>query len=184
MRALSIPVLLIVAATIGRSQSKDTPSTSSIQPAPTAERLVGAWRLVSIETIRPNGAIIYPFYGKHPEGLLIYDRSGLMSVQIVSDPKPNADISSREGFLAASVADRVAVAEGYYAYFGRWTVDSMQSTVTHHLQESLYPGERGQEFVRHAKLEGNHLTLMAKVHEMGEDHERRLKWERLSSPSP
>jgi hypothetical protein len=29
-----------------------------------------------VETTRPNGEVIYPFYGKHPEGLLIYDRSG------------------------------------------------------------------------------------------------------------
>lgn len=36
--------------------------------------LPGAWRLVSIETIKPNGEVIYPFYGKHPEGILVYDR--------------------------------------------------------------------------------------------------------------
>ena len=41
-----------------------------------ADQLLGAWRLVSVETIRPNGDLIYPFYGRHPEGLLIYDRAG------------------------------------------------------------------------------------------------------------
>jgi hypothetical protein len=50
--------------------------------------------LVSIETKRPNGEVIYPFYGRHPEGLLIYDRSGYMSVQIVSDPKPTVPLAS------------------------------------------------------------------------------------------
>ena len=42
-------------------------STSAVTKA----MLVGAWRLVSIETMRPNGEVIYPFYGKHPEGLLV-----------------------------------------------------------------------------------------------------------------
>ena len=65
----------------------NTSTTLAAGPA-TDQDLVGAWRLVSIETIRPNGEVIYPFYGKHPEGLLIYDRSGWMNVQIVSDPKP------------------------------------------------------------------------------------------------
>ena len=54
--------------------------------AATREKFVGAWRLVSIETIRPNGEVIYPFYGKHPEGMIMYDKSGWISVQIVSDP--------------------------------------------------------------------------------------------------
>jgi hypothetical protein len=54
------------------------------------DKFVGAWRLVSIETIRPNGEVIYPFYGKHPEGLIMYDDSGWMSVQIVSDPRQGA----------------------------------------------------------------------------------------------
>src|SRR5215469_5869658 len=70
-----------------------------------ADRLIGTWRLVRVETIRPNGDVIYPFYGEHPEGLLIYDRSGWMSVQIVSDPKPTTpSTDSREKFLAAPPA--------------------------------------------------------------------------------
>ena len=146
--------------------------------------LIGTWRLVSLETIRPNGETIYPFYGKHPEGLLIYDRSGWMSVQIVSDPKPNVPTSSsREGFLAASAADKVAAVNGYYAYYCTWTFDASAQTVTHHIRQSLYPAERETDGVRRLLLEGNRLTLSAKTHEMGEDHERRLVWERVTSIS-
>jgi hypothetical protein len=112
---------------------------------------------------------------------LIYDRSGWMSVQIVSDPKPAVPVSSsREGFLAASPVEKVSAVEGYYAYFGTWTVDPSGSSVTHHIQQSLYPGERGEDGVRRLVLEGKRLTLVAKAHESGEDHERRLVWERIS----
>jgi hypothetical protein len=46
---------------------------------------------------------------------LIYDGSGWMSVQIVSDPKPTVPLSdSREGFLAAPAADKVSAVAGYY----------------------------------------------------------------------
>jgi hypothetical protein len=73
--------------------------------------------------------------------LLIYDGSGWMSVQIVSDSKPTAPLSSsREEFLTATPTDKVAAVNGYYAYFGTWTVDSSGSTVTHHIEKSLYPG--------------------------------------------
>jgi hypothetical protein len=45
----------------------------------------------------------------------------------------------------------------------------------------LYPGERGQSGVRSIIIQGNRLTLTAKTHEMGEDHERRLVWERATA---
>ncbi len=146
------------------------------------QQLVGAWRLVSIETTRPNGEVIYPFYGRHPEGLLMYDPSGWMSVQIVSDPKPTVPrTSSREEFLRAPTAEKTAAIDGYYAYFGTWSIDASGSSVTHHIRHSLYPGERDQNGVRQLKLDGNRLTLTAKAHEMGEDHQRVLVWERLPS---
>jgi hypothetical protein len=159
-----------------------TNPSSNKQASSVTDGLVGTWRLVSIEIVRPNGEVIYPFYGKHPEGLLIYDRSGWMSVQIISDPKPTVPLgSSREGFLAAPAREKVAAVQGYYAYFGTWTVNPSGATVTHHIRQSLYPGERGEEGLRHLDLQGNRLNLTAKSHELGEDHERRLVWERVSA---
>lgn len=149
------------------------------------EKFVGAWRLVSLETVRPNGEVIYPFYGKRPEGLIVYDRNGWMSVQIASDPPARVPKDSAwEAFLSAPPAEKVAAVEGYYAYFGTWTVDPSNSTVTHHIKQSLRPGERGEEGVRHFVLDGDRLTLSAKTHEMNEDHERRIVWQRVRSDQP
>jgi hypothetical protein len=151
--------------------------------APTSDQLIGAWRLVTIETVRPNGEVIYPFYGKHPQGLIMYAREGWMSVQIVSDPAPTApSASSRESVLSAPLADKSKAFDGYYAYYGTWTFDAANSTVTHHIQQSLTPGERGEDAVRHFVLDGDRLILTAKTHEMGEDHERKLVWQRVASP--
>jgi hypothetical protein len=158
---------------------------SSAFAAPVRSELIGAWRLVSVETIRPNGEVIYPFYGRHPEGLIVYDASGWMSVQIVSDPKPSVPIAdSREAFLAASSADKAAAVDGYYAYCGTWTLDASTSTVTHHIKQSLYPAERGEDGVRRVTVSGDRLTLTAKTHEMGEDHQRKLVWKRVPANTP
>lgn len=180
IRQILVFCLIVIA-----SQPLPLVSASSTQqnkiPDLKPDDLIGAWRLISIETIRANGEVIFPFYGRHPEGLLVYDRSGWMSVQIVSDPKPTVPLAtSRQAFLAASSAEKAAAIDGYYAYFGTWTVSSSASTVTHHIKESLYPGERGEDGERRVLLNGNRLTLSAKAHEMGEDHERRLVWERTS----
>lgn len=153
--------------------------------APTSDQLIGTWRLVIIETLRPNGEVIYPYYGKHPQGLIMYDRNGSMSVQIVSDPAPTVpSTSSREGVSTAPVADKSKAFDGYYAYYGTWTFDGAASTVTHHIQQSLTPGERGEDAVRHFVLDGDRLILTAKTHEMGEDHERKVVWQRVASPQP
>ena len=142
--------------------------------------LVGAWRLVSVDTIRPGGEIIHPFYGGHPQGLIIYDPSGWMSVQIVSDPAPVVPRGdSRDTFRNAPVEEKAIAADGYYAYFGPYTLDERASIVTHHVVEALYPGERGANFVRRYTIAGDLLTLVAKVHEAGEDREQRLVWRRV-----
>jgi hypothetical protein len=155
-------------------KSTDAPASA------TAEALAGTWRLVSVETIRPGGEIIYPFYGKHPTGLLIYDRSGWMSVEMVSDPAPSVPApSSREKFTQAPATEKAVAIDGFYAYYGTWTIGDAGATVTHHIKQSLYPGERDTEATRRLTLEGNRLTLVAKAHEMGEDHERKLIWERI-----
>jgi hypothetical protein len=184
-RSLLLLCLVTIGVPIGISASKEQTKLDKPGTLSPDGTLIGAWRLVSIETIRPNGEVIYPFYGKHPEGLIMYDRSGWMSVQIVSDPIPAVPKgSSREEFLAAAAAENVAAVDGYYAYCGTWTIDSSNSTVTHHIKQSLYPGERGEEGTRHFVLDGDHLTLIAKTHEMGEEHERKLVWQRLQQGKP
>jgi hypothetical protein len=156
------------------------PLYSQAKPA-AASQLVGAWRLVSIETVRPNGEVIFPFYGKHPQGLIMYHGSGWMSVQIVSDPAAKAPAaSSRESVLGAPPAEKAGAFDGFYAYYGTWTFDASNSTVTHHIQQSLTPGERGEDAVRHFELAGDRLVLTANTHEMGEDHERKLVWQRVT----
>jgi hypothetical protein len=158
-------------------------SSASVQAtlAPDSE-LTGAWHLVSVETIRPNGEIIYPFYGKHPHGLIIYDSAGWMSVQIVSDPRPSVPVGdSRDSFKNAAAAEKAIAAYGYYAYFGTYTVDKAASTVTLQLKEALYPGERGQGFSLHYSIENARLTQVAKFLEMGEEHQRRLIWQRTTA---
>jgi hypothetical protein len=179
-RALQLGLATFCALLLGCSATAQTKTDLTLR-----ERLTGAWRLVSIETIRPSGEIIYPFYGKHPQGLIVYDRSGWMSVQIVSDPAPTVPTAdSREGFAAAPVAEKAQAAEGYYAYAGTWTLDAANRTVTHHIKQSLVPGERGEDFLRHLSVEGDRLTLNAKIHEMGEDHQRKLVWQRIPPEQP
>jgi hypothetical protein len=93
MRAAGLSILAVAMLWGGLSVQAASPSATDLR---------GAWRLVSVETIRPNGEVIYPFYGKHAQGLIIYDPTGWMSVQIISDPKPTVPAgNSRDKFKNA-----------------------------------------------------------------------------------
>ncbi len=184
-RRIQLILILAIANIFGpsvRAQEVQKHADSTQHAPSVADKLVGSWRLVSVETTRPNGEVIYPFYGKHPQGLLMYDRSGWMSVEIVSDPSPTVPTAaSREEFLKAAPSEKEKAIDGFYAYYGTWSVDATGATVTHHIQQSLYPAERGEQGIRQLLLDGNRLILSAKTHEMGEDHVRKLVWEHILS---
>ena len=114
----------------------------------------------------------------------MYDNSGWMSVQVVSDPSAKAPSrSSREEVTAAPSAEKSSAFDSYYTYCGTWSLDTEQQVLRHHIRQSLIPGEVGEEVVRRYVLDGELLTPTAKTHEMGEDHERKLAWQRVSKQS-
>src|SRR5919112_6798637 len=54
---------------------------------PPVPGLVGSWKIVSYEDRDASGVVVYP-YGKAPAGLMIYDSTGHMAVQLMKTPPP------------------------------------------------------------------------------------------------
>jgi len=125
------------------------------QPGVTAADLVGSWRFESYEDRDDRGTVVRP-YGAAPAGLLIYDATGHMAVQIMKTPPPDVVSDDWDKFTAP---EKVALWDGYVAYFGRYEVDVARGVVIH-LPEAdlsrLYIGRREQ---RHFALDGDRLTL-------------------------
>jgi hypothetical protein len=114
-----------------------------------ANKLLGAWRYVGT---RINGGNWDR--GADPKGMIYYGRHGEMAVQIAPDVKrtrAGAVMTPQEAFTAV---------KDYIAYFGTYTVDEAASTVTHHREDSLQPGDNG-DLVRRYELNGDRLTLRA-----------------------
>lgn len=129
-------------------------------PAPRAstgatQRIVGVWELMTRTVTREGKTIVDPVLGEKPTGRLVYDASGAMMLQMmragrkdaISTPSPPSDKTNPRVVL------------GYDSYFGRYTVDEKASTVTHHVEGSLFPEDLGEDWVRPFTLEGNTLTL-------------------------
>ena len=142
------------------------------------QRLVGAWRLASVEG---TDAVTH-FAFDHPTGILIYDRSGWMSVQI--DVK-----GSRKPFVNGAAGgtseEKVFAFDNYLAYYGTYTVDPKEQTVTHHLEDSIAPNRRGADNVRWFEFQGNdRLTLIPREDGRGGVLDRKnatfkLHWDRI-----
>lgn len=83
------------------------------------ERLIGAWRLVALET---GGRSAQASGGQKPDGLIIYAADGWMSAQIIS------------------TGERDDGTVDHHAYFGPYSVDEAASIVTHHRLFNTHEG--------------------------------------------
>src|ERR1700756_2162785 len=130
-------------------------ATASTYGGPDAAALIGSWKLVSYEDRDANGASVYP-YGKAPAGLLVYDATGHMAIQIMTTPPP--DVASDDWDLF-TVKEKLALYDAYTAYFGRYEVDSGRNTVIHLAEADLSRLYIGRREERHYQLAGDRLVL-------------------------
>ncbi len=156
-------------------------TTAAPRPDELARKFVGAWRLLSIEGIPPA---LTGFYDR-PTGLIIYDPSGNMAVQIVlkADRKPFAPYT--KGLLSATTEEKAAAFDSYGAYFGTYTVDAKAGTVTHHLEGNLIPGRQGTDNVRWFEFQGDDRLYLIPMEDgkggvlSRKDPNFKLLWERI-----
>jgi hypothetical protein len=116
----------------------------------TRSELVGRWRLASYEAASKDD-VIYPM-GRNAIGVLDYSADGKVSVHIMG--------------------------EGYFAYYGDYTVDERASTITHHLEMALQPSFAGASNLRHAELRGSTLVLSGEMDFEGQPRTIRVTWKR------
>jgi hypothetical protein len=143
-----------------------------------AKKIVGAWRLVAVEGQPPG----LPGFYDHATGLIVYDPSGTMSVQIAN----RGGRKSFAGGLAAGTREEKAAAfDSYFSYYGTYTVDDAAGTVTHDVQDSSYPDLRGRHQVRWVEFQGkDRMVLIPREDGKGgavvrKDATYRLFWERV-----
>ena len=127
----------------------------------TRNDLIGAWHLVRIDVQGPGGPEVDPFYGSSSEGLLIYDRDGWFSVQIMSAPRPTLEVPGIRPAAAGGpeAAAKEGALDSYYAYYGTWTFDAATSTVTHRATGALYPSESRASYAQQVQVVGNRMTF-------------------------
>lgn len=151
----SLQALLVVGALVFAAAPPRAEPQTPRPAAGAAERLVGAWQLVT-RTVRANGTTVSdPVLGAQPLGRLLYDASGIVALQMMRTGR-TAAIGTPDN-PKDKANPRVIL--GYDSYFGRYTVNERAGTITHHVEGSLFPEDLGKDFVRQFTLDGDTLTL-------------------------
>jgi hypothetical protein len=117
--------------------------------------VIGAWKLVSFETRKENGEVVFPF-GKNAQGSLIYTKSGRMSVHLMRSDRPRFASGDQ---MKGTTEEIKANYEGLISYYGSYEFDREKGLVIHNIQGSLFPNWEGQRQERYFELSGDRLKL-------------------------
>jgi hypothetical protein len=120
------------------------------------EQLVGTWTLVSFDSFDASGAKVPNMEGRDLKGLVIFTDNGRMSVQYIADfPK----IASKDR-LKTTPEEEKAVAHGVLSYFGTYSVNEAEKTMSYRIERSSFPNQvTGTDAKRVVTLTGDELKI-------------------------
>jgi len=137
-----------------------TPAPARTQPPGDHGRLLGAWRLVSLERPGPDGQL-------HPidcSGLFVFTPDGHLSVQVMDRvPPPQTPAGSQQYSQG-----------GYEASYGTYTIDEKAHTFTFHVEGALVRSLIGKNLPRRYTFSGDQLTITS----VRPDEHWRVVWQR------
>lgn len=132
----------------------------------------GRWEIQRWEQIYDDGRIMYPM-GQEIEGFIEYGPHGMFCAL---GSKHRAHFKSG-GQWSANDAEKAAAYSTYLSYAGDYEVNG--NTVTHKVRFSLFPNWVGSVQRRVAELNGDVLSLTARLEEgTSEARTARLVWKR------
>ena len=105
--------------------------------------LVGDWRLVSVLQPDTSGATT-PFWGTKPLGMFRYSANSVMSAQLYDERRTSLGVSDWQ-FISPTAARTAFV--GLASFYGRFTVDTVAHTESHHVEGAMAPTAMGQILV-------------------------------------
>ena len=129
------------------------------------DRVIGTWKVISWESLRPNGQIMNIWMGLHPTGLIIYQPNGYMAVQIMADPRPT--FAQNPATTPPPYDEFRNAFFGYYAYWGTYTINDAGNGVVHNVQGSERPQEVGRKYPRSTSIEGTKLVITTPSYKAG-----------------
>jgi Lipocalin-like domain len=143
---------------------------------PLSASLPGTWQLLSrIDTTASGEQRLEPSLGDDPVALLIYDRNGHFAAQFM---RRDRSVEVPDGPSGAKNNSRAQ--GGYDAYFGTYSTDDHNGTVTQRLLGSLSSEHVGVVLTRAMNVQGDTLIIKLDTNTAdGTAITRTLTWRRV-----
>ncbi len=149
MKKRHLIILLTLIAVISCNSDKKKTNENN------KNKLVGTWRLIEYsdyDTV--SNKWIHP-YGDHPKGYFTYTNSGIVNLN-GSAEKPLAISADSVYYKPLTLG---AVLDNAFGYFGTYTIDSLNSIVTHHVKGGSVIDYIGTDQHRQFILKGDTLLI-------------------------
>ena len=127
------------------------------------DQLAGTWRLLEyIDFDTTTGKPMHP-YGEHPKGFFTYTKNGIVNLNISAERPliipPDSEYKTQ--LTLGALLDNAA------GYFGTYTIDSINSIVTHHVEGGSVLDYIGTDQHRQFILKGDTLLIGDPTFKMG-----------------
>ncbi len=149
MKARHLIILLTIVTFISCNYDKEKTNERK------NNKLIGTWRLIEysdLDTV--NNRWTHP-YGDHPKGYFTYTKSGIINLN-GSAEKP-LDIPADSEYIKPLTLG--AVLDNAWGYFGTYSVDSINSVVTHHVKGGSVISYIGTDQHRQFIIKGDTLLI-------------------------
>jgi hypothetical protein len=121
----------------GNAEQK--PAAPAAQPKSMKEAIVGTWSLLIDDAVKPDGTHT-PNFGPNPMGIAMFAADGHFSVAITRAGRPKFASNNR---TTGSADENKAVVAGSNAFFGTYTINDADKTLTLRVEGSTYPNLEG-----------------------------------------
>ena len=118
-----------------------TNAEAADQQGPIRDGILGAWTLVSVESVRDDGTKAEPF-GANPKGIIIFSPDGHFSLF-----QSRADVSklAANDRTKATPEEAMAVIAATIAYYGTYSVSEAEKVMSVRLEASTFANLVGSE---------------------------------------
>jgi len=119
------------------------------------DQLLGTWTLVSHDTVRPDGSRVHN-YGANPQGIAFFDSNGRYIISVMQSDRPKY---AANHWMQGTAEENKATAQGTMTYFGTYTVNEADRSITVHIVGSSYPNWNGVDLKRTVTITADEMIL-------------------------
>jgi hypothetical protein len=135
------------------------------------DKLVGAWKLVSVSSTTKTGERSETPYGPNPVGFLTYTADGRVTALISYGGRKPLSVGAQQ-------EEQAEAFKTFLAYAGRYALSG--DKVTHYIEISSIQNYVNKELVRSVKFQGDQITLLTPPTPVnGKVQSVELIWQRL-----